>query len=87
MILPESVSMTHSDQGDALLFHVGVQKTLDIDTDCTGALVENGVLGLVIDEATHGHPLLLSTAQHVIPVVLSVPAAFTSREVTKSNFP
>ena len=86
MILPESVSMTHSDQSDVLLFHVGVEMALDVDTDCAGALVKNCVLWLVIDQATHGHPLLFATAEHIIPIVLSVPAPFTLYKVAEADF-
>ena len=85
MVLPESVSVADSDQGDALLFHVGVQVTLDIDADGTCALVEDGVLGLVVDQATHGHPLLLTATEHVVPVVFSVPATFTADEVLQAD--
>lgn len=70
MILPESVPMANSDQRDALLLHVSVKMTLNIDAHCTGALVKNSILWLVIDQATHGHPLLFTTAQYVVPVVL-----------------
>jgi len=43
--------VAHGDESDALLFHVGVQVTLDIDADGTCALVEDGVLGLVEEQA------------------------------------
>lgn len=85
MVLPESVSMTDSDQSDALLFHVSIEVALNIHTDCTGALVKNGVLWLVIDQATHGHSLLFTTTEHVIPVVASVPASFTVNEVAETD--
>ena len=85
MILPESVSVTHRDQGDVLLFHVGVEMALNVDDNCTGALVKNGIFWPVIDQATHGHSLLLTTAEHIIPIVLSVPAAFTLSEVAEAD--
>ena len=85
VILPKSVSVTDSDQRDALLLHVSVEVTFNVNADCTRALVENSILWLVVDQATHCHPLLLATTQHIIPVVLSVPAAFSCNEVLEAD--
>ena len=33
MILPQGVSVTHSDQSNSAVFHVGVEVTFDINAD------------------------------------------------------
>lgn len=61
MVLPEGLSVTDGDERNALLLHVGVQMAFDIDGDCARAFIKDGVQGLVIDQSSHSHALLLST--------------------------
>lgn len=60
MVLPESITMAHSDQSHTLALHVGVEMSFNIDGNCTCAFIQNGVLWLVVNETSHGNSLLLS---------------------------
>jgi hypothetical protein len=60
VIRPESLTMRHSHKSNTDLLHVVVQVALDVDRHGTGALVEDGVQGSVVDEAAHGDALLFT---------------------------
>lgn len=61
VVLPEGLSVTDRDERDALLLHVSVQVAFDIDGDGACAFIKDSVQGLVIDQSSHSHALLLST--------------------------
>ena len=86
MVLPEGVSVTHSDKGDSNLLHVSVQVSLDVDAHSAGALVQDCVGRLVVNQTGHRDSLLLSATQHIIPIVELVPSTFSGHEVTKTHF-
>lgn len=85
MIFPEGVSVADSNQSDTLVFHVGVEMALDVHTDGGGAFIEDGIAWFVIDKSTHGHSLLLSTTQNIVPVIAVLPSSFSVNEVCKSD--
>ena len=86
VVLPESFTMGDCDERDALLLHVGVEVALNVDRDGAGAFVKDGVEGLVVNEARHRNPLLLSTGEHVRPVIVRVETVFlTGNDVRKSH--
>jgi len=60
VVFPEGVSVTHGDQSDARLLHVRVEMAFDVDRHGTGALVQDGVHRLVVDQSAHSHALLFS---------------------------
>lgn len=74
---PERLAMGDGEERDADLSAVLVHAALDVHRDGAGALVEDGELWMVIEEARHGDSLLLAPAQHVDPVLDRVQAFFT----------
>lgn len=82
MVLPQRLSVGHSEQSDAHRPTVAVDEVLHVDTHSTGALIQDGKLGLVVEESGHSHSLLLPSAQHIHPVLHHVPAALSVQDVT-----
>jgi len=82
---PDSRSVTDGDQGNALSLHVVVEVLLNIDRDGTGALIQDGVLGFVVEETSHGDTLFFTSGKYIVPVVLGVPSSLTLDELTKSD--
>lgn len=83
MELPECLSVRDCDKCDPLVLHVLIEVALDVDAHGRGALVQDRVDRLVIDQARHCHTLLLTSRQHVVPVVLRLPATLTLHQVFK----
>lgn len=83
MVLPQGVSVAHRDQRDAAALHVRVQVALYVNGYSAGALVQDGVDRLVVDQTRHGNALLLATRQDIIPVVLSAPATLAADQVAQ----
>lgn len=55
VVLPQRLSVGHGEQGDAHRPAVAVDEILHIYTHCTGALIQNGKLGLVVEQSGHLH--------------------------------
>lgn len=53
VVLPKRPSVAHSEQGDACFSAELVHRTLNVDADCTGALIKDGKLRLVVEKAGH----------------------------------
>ena len=86
MVLPEGFTMGDCDERDALLLHVGVEMTLNVDRDGAGAFVKDSVEGFVVDKTRHRNPLLLTSRKNVSPVVVRVETVFfTGNDVRKSH--
>ena len=86
VVLPESVAMGHGDQSDTLLLHVRVEVSLDVDGHSGGALVEDSVEWLMVDEARHSDALLFTTRKNIRPVVERVPSTlFALDDVGEAN--
>ena len=86
MILPEGLSVADCDECDSLVLHVLIEVSLDIDAHGRGALVEDSINRLVVNQTRHRHTLLLSSRKHIVPVILGVPTTFTCRQVFKLDF-
>mmetsp|Transcript_23162 Transcript_23162/g.32310 ORF Transcript_23162/g.32310 Transcript_23162/m.32310 type:complete len:218 (+) Transcript_23162:320-973(+) len=56
-----------------------------IDTDSTGALVQDCKLRFVIKQSSHGNSLFFSTRQDIFPIVSGVPASFSVNDVLEAN--
>ena len=69
VILPQGRSVTHSDQRNIALFHVGVEVSFNVNGDGTGAFVEDCIERSVVNETSHGHALFFSSRKHIVPVV------------------
>lgn len=82
---PDSRSVTNGNEGDSLGLHVVVQVLFNIDGNGTGALIQDGILGLVVQETSHSDTLFFSSRKHIVPVVLGVPSSLTFDEFTKSD--
>ena len=86
MVLPEGFTMGDCDERDALLLHVAVEVTLNVDRDGAGALVKDSVQGFVVDKTRHRDPLLLTSRKYVSPVVVRVETVlFTGNDMRKSH--
>ena len=83
MVLPESLSVADSDQGNSLGFHELIEVALYVHTDGASTLVKNRVSWSMVDESTHGHSLFLTTTQNIVPVVFFFPTAFSGDEVSE----
>lgn len=82
---PDSRSVTDGDEGDSLGLHVVVQVLLNIDGDRTGALIQDSVLGFVVQETSHGDTLFFSSGKDIVPVVLGVPSSLTFDKLAESD--
>jgi len=82
---PDSGSVTDGDQGNSLGLHVVVKVLLNINGDGTGALIQDGVLGLVIKQTSHGDTLFFTSGKHIVPIVLGVPSSLTFDKLTESD--
>jgi len=78
--------MADCDESDALALHVIVKMTLHVHTYGACALVQDRVLGFVIYQAGHCDALFLTTAQHVVPIVMCIPTSFSVDQVSKPHF-
>ena len=58
----------------------------DIHAHSTGAFIKNSICWPVVDESSHCHSLLFSSTEHIVPVILLVPATFSIHKVAKSDF-
>ena len=74
VVLPQTPAMADSHEGNAQLLGRIVHDLLRLERDAARALVENGVLGLVVEEPGHGHALLKAARKDVPPLRLGVPA-------------
>jgi len=81
---PDGRSVADGDQGNALSLHVVIQVLLNVDGDGTSALIQDSVLGLVVEKAGHGDALFFTSGEHIVPVVLRVPSAFALDQLAKS---
>lgn len=71
---PQSRSMCDRHQSNASLFGVLVNGALDVYRDGAGALVEQRVLRLVVEEPRDCHALLLAARQNILPIADRVEA-------------
>ena len=86
VVLPEGFTMGDCDERDAILLHVGIEMTLDVDRDGAGAFVKDSVEGFVVDKTRHRDPLLLTSRKNVSPVVVRVETVFfTGNDMRKSH--
>ena len=74
MVLPEGLAVSDGDEGDVELIAACVEESLNVDGELRGALVEDGVLGCVVEEASHGDALLLAHGEGLGPILLLLPA-------------
>ncbi|KAI3487477.1 hypothetical protein L1887_48581 [Cichorium endivia] len=81
VVLPQRRPVRDGEHGDAELGGVVVHDLLDLERDGRGALVQDGVLGLVVEEARHGDALLVAARKSVAPLALHVPAALACDNV------
>jgi hypothetical protein len=63
-----------------------VEVALDVDAHCAGAFVQDGVDWLVVNQASHGNALFLTSGEDVVPVSNGVPGAFSAYEVVEAHF-
>src|SRR5690349_14475839 len=75
--------MRYSQERDAELHAVGVHDLLDLHTDSTGALVQNGIAGAMVVETSHGDSLLVTSGQGITPLALTVPTTLTLDNVVQ----
>jgi hypothetical protein len=85
VVLPEGVSMRDCDHSYPEALHVRIQVTLHVHADGTCALIKNCILWSVVNKSGHGDTLLLATRKHIIPVRLSIPAAFSADQVSQTH--
>ena len=62
---------------------MGVEETLNVHTDGTSALVEDSIGWLVVDESSHGHSLLLTATEDIVPVIVFVKSTFSWGDIFK----
>lgn len=79
--LEQSLTVGHREQGDLQLLGFVVQLGLHVHAHGAGALIQDGEQGLVIEQSSHCHSLLLSARKDVVPVVDSIEAAFSFHNV------
>jgi len=72
MVLPESLTMTDSNQSDTLTLHIRVEMTFDINRDSRGTLIKDGILRLMVNQTSHSNSLLLTTREHIFPFSISI---------------
>jgi len=60
VILPHRLAMCHGDDSDVELFAALIQECFNVQRELRGALVENGELGAVIEQSSHGNALQYS---------------------------
>lgn len=70
---------------DSLLLACLVKQTLDIARNSASTLVNEGILRLVVQQASNSESLLLTTTKNVLPLLAGVPATFTLRQVSKTS--
>ena len=73
MVLPQATAVADRHQRDAQGLGVIVHDLFRLEGDAARALVEDGVLGAVVEEASHGDALLQAAREHVAPLGLGVP--------------
>jgi len=78
---PQRPAVGHGEERDADLATVFVHGALDVDADGRRALVQDGELGLVVEQPRHGDALLLAAGEDVHPVGDGVPAAVALLDV------
>ena len=61
VIFPEGFSVRDGDEGDSLILHVLVEVALYVDAHSAGTFVQDGVDGLVVNQASHCNTLLLTS--------------------------
>lgn len=74
MVLPQTASVADRHQSNTERLGIVVHDLFRLEGDAARALVENGVLGAVVEEAGHGDALLQAAGEHVAPLGLGVPA-------------
>lgn len=74
MVLPQAAAVADGHEGDAQGLCVVVHDLFGLEGDAAGALVEDGVLGAVVEEAGHGDALLEAAGKDVAPLRLGIPA-------------
>ena len=84
--LEERGAVADGEERDLELARLRVQDVLDVQRYGAGALVQDGELGLVVEETGHGDALLLASRQDLGPVVDGVVAAFSLDEVAQLHF-
>ena len=58
-----------------------VHDLFDIEGDSAGALIQDGILWLVVEQTRHGNTLLVTARERITPFTLNVPAALTLNNV------
>lgn len=74
MMSPKRLPVGNCEECDAHSSAVLVHAALNIYRNSARALVQNGKLWMMVEESRHGHSLLLTTAQHVYPILDRVQA-------------
>lgn len=73
VVLPQAAAVADRHQRDAQGLGVVVHDLFRLERDAARALVEDGVLGAVVEEARHGDALLQAAREHVAPLSFGVP--------------
>jgi len=83
VVLPHGLSVAYGNQCDSLVLHVLVDVCLDVDAHLRGALIHDRVDRLVVQQATHSDTLLLSSTEHLVPIVVRVPSVVPTNQVVE----
>ncbi|KAJ6441863.1 Hsp70 family chaperone [Purpureocillium lavendulum] len=74
VVLPQAATVADRHEGDAKGLCIVVHDLLRLERDAARALVENGILRAVIEEARHGNTLLQAAREDVAPLCFGIPA-------------
>ena len=74
VVLPQTAAMTDRHEGNAQRLGVVIHDLFGFEGDAAGALVENGILGPMVEQARHGDLLLQSTGENIAPFGFGIPS-------------
>lgn len=74
MVLPQAATMADSQERDAESLGTFVHDFLGLERYAACALVEDGVLRSVVEQARHGDTLLEATGKDIAPLGFGIPA-------------
>lgn len=74
VVLPQTAAMADGHESDSYSLGVVVHDLFGLQSDTASALVENGVLGAVVEEPGHGDALLQTAGEGVAPLGFGIPA-------------
>lgn len=83
VILKQTAPVGHGKEGNAQLLGLVIELGLYIHAHRRSTLVQNGKQRPVVEQTSHGDPLLLTSRKHIVPVVGRIKSLLTLLNVVQ----